>query len=65
MAAGAAISVHGSVDETEKAQESRPVNAGAAGGVLSPAAPRGESSTMAVASLRTPMTGKRVANAPP
>eukprot|EP00971_Amphidinium_carterae_P220645 4380392-Amphidinium_carterae.1 len=64
MAAGAAISVHGSVDETEKIRESRPVDTGAAGGVLSPAAPRGESSTMAVASLRTPVNGKRP-NSPP
>eukprot|EP00971_Amphidinium_carterae_P135080 2677118-Amphidinium_carterae.1 len=64
MAAGAAISVHGSVDETEKVRESRPVTTGAAGGVLSPAAPM-ESSTMAVASLRTSVTGKRVADALP
>eukprot|EP00971_Amphidinium_carterae_P270975 5377398-Amphidinium_carterae.1 len=38
-AAGAAISVHDSVDETERATASRPVTTGAACGVLSPVAP--------------------------
>eukprot|EP00971_Amphidinium_carterae_P027306 537933-Amphidinium_carterae.1 len=54
MTGGAAISVHGSVDGTEKVRESRPLETGAARGVLSPAAPMEEASMLAVASLRTP-----------
>eukprot|EP00971_Amphidinium_carterae_P237947 4723895-Amphidinium_carterae.2 len=60
MATGAALSVHESVDEVDKARESRPVPAGAASGVLSPAAPI-EPSALAIASLRTSTTGKRTA----